>query len=213
MHSAFGWTKAPRPDAAYVVMTDDEEATDTDIIEITNPSRPTLVARVRPRRRSPRQPLGAVHGDAVFIHDEVVKKINGRYIGLLSYWDGGYIKVDVTDPANPVFLGDTEYAAVDPVAPRVARALRSRPRATATRPSSRATTSSSSPPTRTSTRTASTAHDHRRPHAGTSSTAIQGSDVPQPIDDDTSLSATPAPSGWAATRRRSRRPTPRTRSR
>ena len=44
-----------------------------------------------------------------------MKKINGRYIGLLSYWDGGYIKVDLTDPANAVFLADTEYAQFDPV--------------------------------------------------------------------------------------------------
>jgi hypothetical protein len=33
---------------------------------------------------------------------------------LLSYWDGGYVLLDVTDPANPVFLGDTEFAAIDP---------------------------------------------------------------------------------------------------
>ena len=47
-------------------------------------------------------PLGAVHRDAVFIHDEVVKKIHGQYVGLLSYWDGGDIQVDLTDPANAV---------------------------------------------------------------------------------------------------------------
>ncbi|HEX6381767.1 MAG TPA: PA domain-containing protein, partial [Acidimicrobiia bacterium] len=31
-----------------------------------------------------------------------------------SYWDGGYVLLDVTDPADPVFLGDTEYASIDP---------------------------------------------------------------------------------------------------
>ncbi|HEU4867936.1 MAG TPA: PA domain-containing protein [Actinomycetota bacterium] len=113
VHSAFGWTN-DETGRAYVVMTDDEEATDTDIIEITNPSRPKFVADYDFAPQS-RQPLGAVHGDATFIHDEIVKKINGRYIGLLSYWDGGYIQVDLTDPTNPVYLGDTEYPAVDPV--------------------------------------------------------------------------------------------------
>ncbi len=33
---------------------------------------------------------------------------------IASYWDGGYILVDVTDPANPVFIYDTEFAAIDP---------------------------------------------------------------------------------------------------
>ncbi|HEX2052907.1 MAG TPA: PA domain-containing protein [Actinomycetota bacterium] len=113
VHSAFGWVNT-ETGRAYVVMTDDEEATDTDIIDITNPSRPTFVAEYDFAPES-RQPLGAVHGDAVFIHDEIVKKINGRYIGLLSYWDGGYIQVDLTDPTKPKYIGDTEFAAVDPV--------------------------------------------------------------------------------------------------
>ena len=39
----------------------------------------------------------------------VVKQIDGRFIMLLSYWDGGYVLLDVTDPANPVFLGDSDY--------------------------------------------------------------------------------------------------------
>ena len=43
VHSAFGWVNT-ETNRAYVVMTDDEEATDTDIIEITNPSRPKWVA-------------------------------------------------------------------------------------------------------------------------------------------------------------------------
>ena len=112
VHSAFAWTGAAN--RSYVIMTDDEEVTDTDIIEITNPSRPKWVADYDLSDES-EQPLGAVHGDAVFIHDEVVKKIDGRYIALLSYWDGGYIKLDVTDPANASFIDDTEYAASDPV--------------------------------------------------------------------------------------------------
>lgn len=33
---------------------------------------------------------------------------------LASYWDGGYVLLDVTDPANPVFIGDTDFAAIDP---------------------------------------------------------------------------------------------------
>ena len=113
VHSAFGWVNT-ETGRAYVVMTDDEEGTDTDILDITNPHKPKWVADYDFTEPS-EQPAGAVHGDSVFIHDEVVKKIGDRYIGLLSYWDGGYIQVDLTDPANAIYLGDTEYPAVDPV--------------------------------------------------------------------------------------------------
>ena len=113
VHSAFGWVNE-ETGRAYVIMTDNEEFTDTDIIEITNPSRPKWVADYDLTAQSA-QPLGAVHGDAVFIHDETVKKIGGRYIALLSYWDGGYIKFDVTDPANATFIADTDYDQFDPV--------------------------------------------------------------------------------------------------
>ncbi|MDQ4133597.1 MAG: hypothetical protein M3179_10425 [Actinomycetota bacterium] len=113
VHSAFGWVN-DQTGRAYVIMTDDEEATDTDIIEITNPSRPKFVAEYDFSDES-RQPVGEVHGDAVFIHDEVVKKIGDQYVALLSYWDGGYIQVDVTDPANARYIRDTTYPEVDPV--------------------------------------------------------------------------------------------------
>ena len=62
----------------------------------------------------------------------------------MSYWDGGYVQLDVTDPTQRRrSLSDTDFAARRPGQRRVGR--RSRRRATPTRPSSRATTSSSSP--------------------------------------------------------------------
>ena len=183
VHSAFGWTNT-ETGRTYVIMTDDEELTDTDIIDITNPSKPTWVAEYDFRPQSS-QPLGAVHGDAVFIHDEVVKKIDGRYIGLLSYWDGGYIQVDLTDPARAVFLRDSDYPRVDPVLLA-------------------ATGSSMSPEgnghqaefTRDNRYIVATDEDFGPyriavsigdgPYAGHHATAIQATDVPQ-IDNDTSL--------------------------
>lgn len=48
VHSAFGWSTA-KTGRAYVVMTDDEEATDTDIIGITNPEPADVGRRVRLR--------------------------------------------------------------------------------------------------------------------------------------------------------------------
>ena len=111
IHSAFAWQHGSK---AYVVMVDDEETTDVDIVDITNPSRPTLISETDLRAQT-EQPLGEVHGDSAFLHDMVVKSINNRQIMLLSYWDGGYVKLDVTDPATPVFIADTDFAALDPV--------------------------------------------------------------------------------------------------
>jgi hypothetical protein len=33
---------------------------------------------------------------------------------LASYWDGGYIQLNVDDPANPIFIGDTDFTNPDP---------------------------------------------------------------------------------------------------
>jgi hypothetical protein len=184
VHSAFAWVNQ-ETGRAYVIMTDDEEATDTDIIEITNPSRPKFVAEYDFSPQS-EQPVGAVHGDAVFIHDEIVKKIKGRYIGLLSYWDGGYIRVDLTDPANAVFLADTDYAQWDPVRLEVAGQQVSPEgnghQAEFTRDNKFfiATDEDFNPYRVTATISSG-------PFASSQFTAIQGSDVPQ-IDADTSLS-------------------------
>ena len=108
-HSAFMWDAGDR---AYLVATDDEEATDVDIFDITNPKKPVLIAELDLNEFNVAQPdIGLIDS---FLHDMVVKQIGGRYIMLLSYWDGGYILLDVTDPRNPVFLGDTDFTNPDP---------------------------------------------------------------------------------------------------
>jgi hypothetical protein len=111
IHSAFAWTAGGK---AYVVMVDNEEGTDVDILDITNPSRPSLISETDLTEQTQQAP-GAVHGDAVFLHDMVVKQIGTQQVMLLSYWDGGYVKLDVTKPAAPKFLADTDYPAFDPV--------------------------------------------------------------------------------------------------
>ena len=44
----------------------------------------------------------------------IVKRIGNRDIMLMSYWDGGYVTLDVTDPAKPEPLSDTDFAPDDP---------------------------------------------------------------------------------------------------
>src|ERR687898_1730667 len=95
IHSAFAWDAGDR---AYLVMTDNEEFPDVDILDITNPHRPRLIAEYDLNEFDVDQPeLGLTDS---FLHDMVVKEIDGRFIMLLSYWDGGYVLLDVTDPAN-----------------------------------------------------------------------------------------------------------------
>jgi hypothetical protein len=179
-HSAFAWQDGRK---AYVVLVDDEEVTDVDILDITNPSKPILISETDLTEESA-QPLGAVHGDAVFLHDMVVKKIDGVQTMLLSYWDGGYIKLDVDDPANPEFIADTDFAALDPE--RLARGQEISPEGNAhqaefTRDNKwfLATDEDFDPYRVVATITGGT-------YAGQEFTAIQGSDVPQ-IDNETSL--------------------------
>jgi len=110
-HSAFAWDAG---DKAYVVAQDSNEAatTDIDIFDITNPKRPRLIAEIAPNQEGVAQPeLGLTDSD---LHDATVKNVDGTWVLLASYWDGGYLRYDVDDPANPVFLGDTDYANVDP---------------------------------------------------------------------------------------------------
>lgn len=109
IHSAFAWDAGDR---AYVVMTDNLEFPDVDILDITNPRRPQKVAEYDLNAYNVAQSnLGLVQSN---LHDMVVKRINGRFIMLLSYWDGGYVQLDVTNPANAVFLGHTDFAYPDP---------------------------------------------------------------------------------------------------
>lgn len=116
IHSSFAWDVG---DKAYVVIVDNFESTDVDILEITNPKRPRLIKEFSVAEHVPAILQNATIPNLVdvFLHDMIVKKINERWILLLSYWDGGYVQYNVNDPANPVFIGDTDYKANDPELP------------------------------------------------------------------------------------------------
>ncbi|MFP5253589.1 MAG: PA domain-containing protein [Actinomycetes bacterium] len=114
IHSVFAWDAGDR---AYVMMTDNEEGADVDIMDITNPRQPFLAAEYDLDERFPEITQATPENlKEVFLHDMVVKQIDGRQVALLSYWDAGYVMVDITDVQNPVYLGDTDYASIDPEA-------------------------------------------------------------------------------------------------
>jgi hypothetical protein len=108
-HSAFAWDAG---ESAFLIASDDDESIDVDIFDITDPRKPKLASELDLNPYGIQQPeLGLTDS---FLHDMVVKQIGSKFIGLLSYWDGGYVLLDVTNPYAPVFISDTDYPAVDP---------------------------------------------------------------------------------------------------
>ena len=114
IHSVFAWDAG---DNAYAVIVDNEEGKDVDIIDITNPKKAHMVAEYDLDELMPQIEQAAPSNlKEVFLHDMVVKEIDGKQVMLLSYWDAGYVKIDMTDVENPVYLGDTDFTNPDPEA-------------------------------------------------------------------------------------------------
>ena len=113
-HSVFVWQTAGK---AYLVGSDDEEqgTRDVDIYDISNPRAPVMVAETG----LPSWPSAVVNafGARSFNHDMVVEKIGNTWTMLSSYWDAGYVKLNVNDPANPRFMGDSDFSSPDPEFP------------------------------------------------------------------------------------------------
>jgi hypothetical protein len=112
-HSAFGWW-VPEAGKAYVMLVDNQEFADVDILDITNPTTPVQISETGfadwPDAHAP-----LANGDTVFHHDMQIKKIEGHWRALVSYWDAGWVILNVDDPANPVFVDDTDYPTPDPL--------------------------------------------------------------------------------------------------
>ena len=107
IHSVFAWDAG---DKAYAVIVDNEEGTDVDIIDITDPRKAKLIAEYDLDARFPQivQPSPANLVE-IFLHDAIVKEIAGKQVMSLSYWDGGYVLLDMTNPLAPVYIGDSDF--------------------------------------------------------------------------------------------------------
>jgi hypothetical protein len=123
-HSIFIWQDGPR---AFAVIQDNTEGSDVDIFDITNPRAPEFIADVDLDELAIDQGNDIVensaNGNAVFHHDMIVKEIGGVQTMLASYWDAGYVKVNVDDPRNPRIIGDSRFDNEDPLVtdPRTGR--------------------------------------------------------------------------------------------
>jgi hypothetical protein len=108
VHSVMGFTQ-DNNSKAFAVLVDNDEAGafDVDIMNITNPGRPRMIAEVGLPDWA-----GAevdAHGEDAFHHDMWFKRINGDDILGVSYWDAGWVFLNVNDPSNPEFIYDTNY--------------------------------------------------------------------------------------------------------
>jgi hypothetical protein len=111
-HSAKFWQDG---DNLYAVLVDNEEFDDVDIFDITDPRNPVLIAETGINHWPPLTIDG--HGGAAFHHDMWVNKIGDDWIMGVSYWDGGWVFLNVNDPHNPTFIADTVYPDSEPFFP------------------------------------------------------------------------------------------------
>ena len=111
IHSVFAWQDGKR---AFVIIVDNEEIADVDIMEITDPTNPVQIAE-RSILDWPGAQAPLANGESIFLHDMVVKRVNNRTLALLSYWDAGWIVLDMTNPASPLFINDSDYPVPDPL--------------------------------------------------------------------------------------------------
>ena len=118
LHSAQGFT-LENGRRAYVVITDLEEPTsrEVDILDITNPRAPVQVSETGFGAADlPASPQSAFGNDPRSLHHDMQFEIvDGRPTVLLSYWDAGWILLDVSDPARPRYMRDSDFPATDPV--------------------------------------------------------------------------------------------------
>jgi len=111
-HSIFLWQDGPR---AYAVIVDNTELHDVDIFDITDPRDPEFIADLDLLEMFPEILDQGANGNLVLHHDMVVKEIDGVQTLLASYWDAGYVKLNVENPAAPLYLGDTSFDGPDPL--------------------------------------------------------------------------------------------------
>jgi LVIVD repeat len=111
IHSVFAWDAGSK---AYAVIVDNEEGLDVDIMDITDPKKAFLLAEYDLDQMFPSVTQPGL--DEVFHHDMVVKQIGGRQILLASYWDAGYLQLDVTDPTDISLVAESDFTDPDPEA-------------------------------------------------------------------------------------------------
>ncbi len=104
-------------DRVIATLQDNNDLKDVDIFDVSNPRAPVLLAEVG-LEDWPGAQGSYANGDTVFHHDMQHKRIRGHDFLLVSYWDAGQVLLNIDDPANPVFVGDSDFRFPDPLMPQ-----------------------------------------------------------------------------------------------
>jgi hypothetical protein len=103
-------------DRVIATLQDNQDLQDVDIFDVSNPSAPVKLAEVG-LEDWPGAQGSYANGETVFHHDMQHKRIRGHDYLLVSYWDAGQVLLNIDDPANPVFVGDSDFRFPDPLMP------------------------------------------------------------------------------------------------
>ena len=110
-HSVFMWNDDGK---TYLVGVDNEELHDVDIFDISNPRNPKPIKEYDLLKEFPTIRDESALDDEIFHHDMVVKEIGGRQMLMSSYWDAGYVGIDIEDPYKPKLIRDSAFSGPDP---------------------------------------------------------------------------------------------------
>jgi PA domain/LVIVD repeat len=83
------------------------------IVDVTDPSNPTLLSHwgvLQEPALGLEVYLSVLAGGDARTLDHSVRANKEGTLAYVSYWDAGFIMLDISDPSDPVFLGRTEYA-------------------------------------------------------------------------------------------------------
>lgn len=109
-HSVQGWIAKGK---AYALLVDNvERGDDVDIFDISNPRAVRQIAEVG-LSDWPTANRRPARGNNAFLHDVQVQKIAGHWYALLSYWDAGWILLNLDNPARPRLARDHDFVATE----------------------------------------------------------------------------------------------------
>ena len=125
IHNTFSWTTGEGN--TYLMAVDDINANDVIIMDLSRPQSPKVatVTGIADWLADPTNPV-ADDGQlftgvfqAPLLHDIWIEDLDPsdgeNWVAVLSYWDAGFITLDVNDPYNPIFIDDSTYPETDPV--------------------------------------------------------------------------------------------------
>jgi hypothetical protein len=107
-HSAMAWQAGSK---VFLVAIDNEEGLDLDFYDITDPRNPQILSETGLEEWE-----GVdvdAFGEFPTAHDFDVRRLGGDWYVLVSYWDAGWVLLEVNDPANPELIDDTSYPECD----------------------------------------------------------------------------------------------------